>query len=271
MPWSRASIKSESSGVLKEATGSEASSDVSILTYVPKQFDFGTPAAALDYLREKAKNNGTGFILSDVLRRTTGVDEIEKLSEEQKIENEVLNRIAVIQEEAYTKAYQLGLDEGLQKALADKTGEINHQMSELDTMMSHISILKEELVRQNESHIVQLVYSIASRIAFDHIEEKPEVVISVVKNAIEMAQAEEDVNVLVSSVQIDFLENIKAQAGREFEFLKKVKFQPSAQVSSGGCIIETNYGIVDARIEERVQKLWSELKQALPRVKSPIS
>lgn len=270
MQWSKANVKAEKSTVLKKDADRGLNSDVSVLTYVPKQFDFGTPEAALNYLREKSQK-GSDFVLSDVLRETTGVDEIEKLSEEQKIEHKVLERLAGIQEEAYEKAYQLGLDDGAAKALKEKMGDINHHLDELETMMGHLSTIKEEMVKQTESHIIQLVYQIATRIAFDHIEEKPEMVMSVIKNAIEMSQAEEEVTVLVSEAQVDFLEKMKTQAGREFEFLKKVKLQVSDQVGTGGCIVETNYGVVDARIEERVNKLWTELKQALPRVKSPIT
>lgn len=269
MQWSRATIKSEQSNILKKDAEKNAHSDVSVLTYVPDQFDFGTPDAALEYLREKDK--GSGFVLSDVLRQTTGVDEIERVSEEQKIENKVLERIALIQEEAYEKAYQLGLEEGMAKAFSEKTADINFNLTELEKFMTQLSLLKEEMMRQNESHLIQLVYQIASRIAFDRIEEKPEIVISVIKDAVEMAQADEEVNVLVSEAQVDFLEKMKNQTGREFEFLKKIKFQTSNQVTSGGCIIETNYGVVDARIDERVSKLWTEMKQALPRVKSPIT
>lgn len=269
MPWSSKSTRANKSNVLKQTHESSLMGDVSILNYIPKQIEFGTPETALKYLQEKEK--GSDFVMSDVLRQTTGIDAIEKLSEETKIENKVLEKLALIQTEAYQKAFDLGLDEGLKKAFTEKTNEINHHLTELEIFMTHMSILKEEMVRQNESHIVQLVYDIARRIAFDHIEEKPEVVISVIKNAIEMAQAEEDVNVLVARSQVDFLEKMKTQAGREFEFLKKIKFQVSDQVTSGGCIIETNFGIVDARIEERVNKLWSEMKQALPRVKSPIA
>lgn len=269
MPWSSKSTREIKSNVLKQTTETSLLGDVSILNYVPKQIEFGTPESALKYLREK--DRGSDFVMSDVLRQTTGVDAIEKLSEETKIENKVLEKLALVQEEAYQKAFELGFDEGLQKAMNEKTDEINQDLNGLEKFMSHLSILKEEMIHQNESHIVQLVYDIARRIAFDHIEEKPEVVISVIKNAIEMAQADEDVNVLVSAKQVDFLEKIKAQTGREFEFLKKVKFQVSEQVSPGSCIIETNYGVVDARIEERVSKLWTEMKQALPRVKSPIT
>lgn len=267
-PAANNSDSGSKSNVLKKSNEASLSSDISILNYVPKQFQFGTPGAALDYLREKEK--GSDFVMSDVLRQTTGVDSIEKMSEENKIENKVLEKLALIQSDAYQKAFDLGLLEGHEKAYNQKTNDINHSLTELENMMTHLAHLKEEMIRQNESHIVKLVYDIAKRIALDHIEEKPEIVLSVIKNAIEMAQADEEVNVLICSEQLDFLEQMKDKAGRDSEFLKKVKFQVSDQVTSGGCIIETNFGVVDARIGERVNKLWSEMKQALPRVKSPI-
>jgi len=269
MPWSRTNPKSEVSAVLKKETQKNASSDISVLNYVPKQIVFGTPGAAIQYLNEKEK--GSDFVMSDVLRRTTGVDEIEKQSEEQKIENKVLEKLGTIQEEAYDKAYQLGLEEGVEKAMKEKGRNIEHQLADLEQTINQMKKLKEEMMKQNESHLIQLAYQIASRIAYDHIEEKPETVLSVMKNAIEMAQSDEEITVLVAADQVDFLEKMKAQTGRDFEFLKKVKLQVSDQVTTGGCIIETNYGVVDARLEERVSKLWSEMKQALPRVKSPIS
>jgi len=91
-----------------------------------------------------------------------------------------------------------------------------------------------------------------------------------IKKSIEEAQADENVNVLVSNEQLEFLEKIKQEQKRENEFLQKVKFVGSDEVSIGSCVVETNYGIIDARIEERIDKLWIEFKQALPKVKSPI-
>ncbi len=269
MPWSSKTQPDAKSNVLKKSNEGSLGSDISVLNYVPKQIQFGTPDAALDYLREKEK--GSDFIMSDVLRQTTGVDTIEKMTEETKIENKVLEKLSEVQSDAYENAFQLGLEEGREKAYAERTNDINFNLSKLEEMMQQMAHLKEEMIRQNESHIVTLVYNIAKRIALDHIEEKPEIVLSVIKNAIDMAQADEDVNVLICSSQVEFLENMKTKSGREAEFLSKVRFQVSDQVTSGGCIVETNFGVVDARIEERVSKLWTELKQALPRVKSPIT
>lgn len=256
------------SSILKKIDVVKVQSDVSVLNYVPKQFDFGTHPAAEEYLKEKDK--GSDFVMSDVLRATTGVEEIERISEEQKIEHKVLEKLANLQEEAYQKAYELGFEEGCNSAYAQKSDELNAQFDEFAKLTSSINRIKEELVHQNETHVMKLIYDIASRIALDHIAENQESVLHVIKKAIETAQAEENITVQVSPIQLEYIEKMKQQNGRDTEFLKKIKFEAAEQVTVGSCIVETNYGVIDARVEERVEKLWNELKQALPKVKSPI-
>lgn len=255
------------SSILKPKAGEEQN-EVTILEYTPKQFNFGTPESAIEYLREK--EFGSDFVMSDVLRQTTGVEEIERQNEQQIIEDKVLEKISVLQEDAYKQAYDLGFEEGTQKAILDKTAELEQKAVELGVLAANLVKIKEELVYQNEAHIMRMIYEIASRLAFDHISEKQEVVVQLIKKAIEESQAEDNINVRVSNEQLEFLEQVKQSAGREYEFLKKVKFEGSDSISVGSCVVETNYGVIDARIEQRVDKLWNELKQALPKVKSPI-
>ncbi|MBC7741672.1 MAG: flagellar assembly protein [Bdellovibrionaceae bacterium] len=261
-------MKMRWSNVLKKLEDNKAPTDVSVLDYVPKQFDFGTPAAAVDYLKQKER--GSDFLLSEVLRTTTGVEEIERLSEEQKVEQKVLDKLALLQEEAYKKAYELGRDEGFKQAHQEKTSELNDRTEEIYKLTESINHIKEELIYQNEAHIMRLIYDIACKVAFDHIEQNPDSVLKVIKAAIETAQVEEHVSVLINPGQLEFLEQMQKNPMRENEFMKNIKFVDSDQVTPGSCIVETNYGVIDARIEERVHKLWTELKEALPKVKSPI-
>ena len=256
------------SSIVKENQKNVDQSEVTVLNYTPVQFDFGTPGSALDYLQEKEK--GSDFVMSDVLRATTGVEEIERQSEETKIEQKVLDKISLLQEDAYKQAYELGYDEGRAKAIEDKSSELQRKSEELDQLTANLFKIKEEMVYQNEAHIMRMIYEIATRLAFDHISEKQEVVLQLIKKSIEEAQADENVNVRVSNEQLEFLEKIKLNPTRDYEFLKQVKFEGSDSISVGSCIVETNYGVIDARIEERVKKLWTELKQAVPKVKSPI-
>ncbi len=240
-----------------------------VLEFTPKEFVAVTPGVALDYLVQK--NQGSDFVMSDVLRQTTGVAEIEKQSEEQKIEDLALEKVAVIQEQAFAQGFQLGQSEGHREAFEKAHSEINQGLDVLHALIEKLTKIKEELFHQNETHLITTVYQIAEKLAFDHIESKPEIILSVIKKSIETAQADEDIIVTVSPAQIQFLEKMKLENHRDFEFLKNIKLQAEESVEAGGCIVETNYGIIDARIPERTSKLWEEFKQALPKVKSKIA
>lgn len=256
------------SNILKKDKSSDVQSDISVLEYVPKLFEFDTPESATDYLREKEQ--GSDFVMSDVLRKTTGIEEIEKQSEEQKIEQKVLDKLVTLQQEAYQQAFDLGIEEGQKKAYEEKTATLENEIKKFLQLSESLNSIKLEMVTQNEAHIMRLIFDIACQIAFDHIKENPESVIQVIKKAIDKAQAEENINILISKQQMELLEKLRSSDNLETDFLKKVKLEASDKISVGSCIVETNYGVIDASVEQRVIKLWSELKQSIPKVKTPI-
>lgn len=240
-----------------------------VLDYVPRTIQLPTPEQAIDYLEAKAQ--GSDFKMADVIRQQTKIDEVEAASMELQVETKVLEKIQEIQESAYKEAYNLGLDEGKKEAFLKATGEIEERLSKLDGLIETIKTLKSEMVKQNESHIIELVYHIAKRIVSAEVQRNPELVMAVMKEAAEMAQLEESVKVEVNPEQVEFLEKLKKETGRHLDFLKKMSFIPNESISVGGCVISTNYGVIDSRIEERVSKVWETLSESLTRVKDRIS
>ncbi len=240
-----------------------------VLEFVPQKFELGTPTQARNYLN--AKKHGSDFEMSDVLRVQTGIDQIEKIDEEEKIEGKALEKLKEIQEKAYQEAYQLGLDEGKQKAFNDFSAHIQENLDRLAAVISHIEKLKESLMSFNESHLIKLMFHMASRLAHTHLENNNPLIVDIIKNSVNLAQDEEEIVVRVSAQQFDFLEQLKTENGREYDFLKKIKLEPSAEVSPGGCIVETNYGEVDARIEQRTKQLWEGLIDNMPKVKNKLA
>ena len=259
------------SSLIKKSQSDEtrnAHENSTVLEYTPRIFALGTPEAALDYLERK--KHGADFVLSDVLRQTTGVEDIEKESEEQKIEYKVLERVTDIQKQAYDEGFLLGKDEGYKASLEKRNNEINRGLQDLNDVLLSVQNLKSELIEHNESHILHLIYQIAEKLVYDHIEQKPEVVLEAVRQAVNTAQAEEEVTVLVAPEQIQFLEKYKNSDNEKYEFLENIKLQASEQIQPGGCIVETNYGAIDSRIEERFKKIWTELSAAIPKVKNTV-
>lgn len=240
-----------------------------VLDFVPKKFEMSTPQQAIDYLF--SKRTGSDFRMNPVVEVQTGIDKIEKVDEEAKIETLALEKLAQIQQKAYEEAYQLGLQEGRQKAFDDVSGQISVQMDEFTNLLNTLANIKTEVMTYNESHMIKLLYHMASRLAQTHLEENNESMIDVIRTAVGLAQDEENITVSVAPAQLEFIEELKKQTGREFEFLKKIKFQPNDTVTPGGCIVETNYGVVDSRIQQRIQQLWESLADRMPRVKDRIA
>lgn len=256
MPWSNKSV-------LKKADAAEK-----VLEYSPTKFQLGTPAQALDYL--ETKKRGADFRMNDVIRVQTGVEKIEQDSYEERVENRALEKLKVIQEQAYQEGYKLGLEEGQKRAFDENEKLIQESLNELSQVITSLKNMKKDMCHFNEAHLVQLLFHMASKLAQDHLEYEQQPVVEVIRQAVELAQGEENVIVHLSEKQMSFIENLQSQKKVEFDFLDKVKLVGNQGITPGGCIIETNYGEVDARVEQRIEKLWANIKENLPRVKTKL-
>jgi flagellar assembly protein FliH len=240
-----------------------------VLEYKLQKFDTGVSQQATDFLDTK-KRRANDFRLSEVISVQTGVNKVEMKALEDEIEQRTLDKLKEVQESAYQEAYALGFEEGRKEAFQKTSVYIDENLSQLSSLMMVLEDMKSELLKFNEVHLVKLVLHVATKIAHHEAQVNDQILVSIMKKAIETAQIEEEITVQVSTSQFEFLESLKKETGREFEFLKKIKIVPQEGVTVGGCILETNYGIIDARIEERIAKLWDTMSENLYKVKDRI-
>lgn len=265
MQWS----SKQGVGAHTKAVLSKEVADKTVLEFVPMRFDLGTPEQAMNYLTEK--NRGSDFRMNDAIRIQTGIDQVEQGNEEEKIEAAALDKLKEIQEAAYQEAYNLGLEEGRKEAFEKVSADIASRMEGLDQLLLAVKEMKKEMGSFNEAHLIKLAFQMAARLAKTELQTNNEAMVDILRDAVGLAQDEENITVHVSQDQFDFLEELKKETGRDFEFTKKIRFEPSADISPGGCIVETNYGEVDARIEQRIEQLWSVLSENTPKVKDRIA
>jgi flagellar assembly protein FliH len=240
------------------------------VAYSPRKFPQVVTPAASGFVAYQASQEAEGFQSSfqidRIVAQQTGIADIERASIEERVEKEALSRLKEIQEQAYKQAYALGLEEGREKAYQETRDLLAQRLESLEGLLVSVENLKPELVGFNESHIVRLAYVMAKKIAMDEIAEKPDLILNVVRQAIQGAQSDEAITVRVSQTDLDFIEHSREKLGKDFDALKRAKFESSDSVTPGGCIVETNYGDVDATVEQRVDKLWEALASKLPKV-----
>jgi flagellar assembly protein FliH len=265
MPWSRFNGEKIES-VIKESDGGRVQVDESRITeFKPRTFNIDLSKSNNTYIVEK--KSGSGFVMNDAVKKISGIEEIERQAEQNLINEKVQALLEDLKQKTYDEAFKLGTEQGFRSATEGRNHEINQAIDDFKSLIQSIHNMKTELIYQNEAHIMTTIFRIAEKVAYDHIEENPQLVLPVIRKAVNDSQEDENITIHISDKQIEFIENLKKISGREFDFLKNTKLEPSAQILTGGCIIETNYGVIDAQIENRVENIWTELKQALPKIK----
>ncbi len=260
---------------MAKAVFSKDDADKIAVAFAPRKFPQVVTPAASSFVAYRSSQESQGFESSfqidRIVAQQTGVADLERVSIEERVEKEALGRLKELQEQAYKQAYQLGLEEGREKAYVENSAEFAQRLKSLETLLVSIENLKPELISYNESHIVRLAYVMAKKIAMDEIVERKDLIIKVVQQAIEGAQSDETVTVRVSADDLAIIEEMNGKLGKSFDALKRAKFEASDAITSGGCIVETNYGDVDATVEQRVEKLWDNLSGKIPKVKNSAS
>ncbi|MBN8536305.1 MAG: flagellar assembly protein [Deltaproteobacteria bacterium] len=256
MPWYNRSV------LKKELAESR------VMEFTPAKFDLGTSLQALEYMEERKK--GSDFLMNPVIQIQTGVDQLQSENIDKMAEELALNKIQDIQENSYKEGYELGLDEGLKKAYQEKNSELISKLDEFESLMERLTQIKKDLEIHNESHLVRLIYHMVERVSLRHVELDNNILVDVMRQSLSLAQDEENVVVQVSKSQFEFIEDLKKQTAREFDFLRKITLEPNESITAGGCIVQTNYGEVDSRTEQRLEKLWNNLKESLPKVKNEL-
>ena len=237
-----------------------------VVDYSPTPLVVDKTDAAQKYL-QREKERKTSFRLSELVAEQAGIAKMERQTLQDRIESLALEKVQEIQERAYREAYALGMDEGREKAFQDQSENIKERFNKLDEIMVSLGRIRLDLCNQNEAHLIQLVFHLVEKVVLHTVEKDSSSILPILREAVELAHAEENILVSLSKEDHDFIEAFREKAGQEFQFLKKIRMDKREDIRPGGCVVETNYGTVDARIPERLSKLWEALKDKLPRTK----
>jgi flagellar assembly protein FliH len=235
----------------------------STFDYKPREFTGNASQAARSFVDEDAFRS-PDFKISDLVAQQAGISQLESEAHQDKINNQVLARLAEIQEKSYQEGYELGLIEGTEKAFQEAREGFLEKMATFENLLKRMEDLKTQLMIDNEAELVNLVFQTAKRIALRDIEGNREAVLEMIQNVVGESQADEKIVVRLSTEDHYFLETLQDKSGKRIESLQRVKFVSEDKIKSGGCLIQTEFGSVDATVEERIERVWQTLQAKIP-------
>lgn len=116
----------------------------------------------------------------------------------------------------------------------------------------------EELQGETEKSILPIALMAAKKIVGREIELSEETVVDIVAANLKPIAQHKKILIYVNKRELDILEKHKPRLREIFENLEAFSIRPRDDIARGGCIIETEIGIINAQMEHR----WHILERA---------
>ncbi len=192
-------------------------------------------------------------------------DEAERLLEEAKksADNIILeteNNKKAIEAKGFNEGFSSGREDGFKEG----KDEVNRLIERLHTIVEKTMEKRQEILAETEQQIVDLVLLMTRKVVKVISENQKNVVSSNVIQALKKVKGRGDVTIRVNMLDVELTtEHIKDFISR-CEGVKNITVVEDIGVDKGGCIIETDFGSIDARISSQLHELEQKVIEASP-------
>jgi len=166
-------------------------------------------------------------------------------------------------EEVEQIAYQRGFCEGEQKGLAagEKLGLrkgrscVQPVIETLEKLLDELAQARKQTYERIESEIVGLAMAIARKIVGQELSTSPQIVVNVIRQAQRHLESAGSICIKLNPQDLEMLDREIPQLGSDLSNSGDLSFAGEASIARGGCVIETDAGNIDARLETQFKAI----------------
>jgi flagellar assembly protein FliH len=186
-------------------------------------------------------------------------------AERKKIEQELRRELEARLESADAEARSRGREQGLEEGRTEALREAREQGAAAARALAALAERAEREIDGMHDLIVGLAFEAVCKVLGASAVER-DAVASMVREAVSRVKQEEAIVVRMHPQDCALLRGLSGDIGDERHL--KVELTSDEKIALGGCIVETEGGLLDARIETQMQRLRTALLQARPSTSS---
>jgi flagellar assembly protein FliH len=192
-------------------------------------------------------------------------DEAKKIVEDakqqaQQIQEEAEANRESIESDAYSKGYREGHEEGFNEGRA----EVERLTEQLHMIINMAIEKRNEIIDESETQLINLVLLIARKVVKVISENQKNVVVNNVIQALRKLKTRGDVVIRVNLEDVQLTSDHVKDFMRMVENVKSITVVEDSTVDPGGCIIETDFGEIDARISSQLEEIENRIQNMTP-------
>lgn len=165
-------------------------------------------------------------------------------------------------EELERKAYELGFASGEKAGFEIGRKKAEALFSSLHGLIDGLESARRIVLERSEKDILALSLAIARKVVRSEITARHDVVCECVKTALKAINTKGPVVVKVNPRDLELVTERRGQVEASGRAGAAVSFEADDSIGKGGCIVFTDFGSVDATIENVEKEIEQRLKDA---------
>jgi flagellar assembly protein FliH len=155
-------------------------------------------------------------------------------------------------------AYQKGRLDG-ESALSAQLIQQRTEIAELQRgVLSSLSGALSQVIQESQTALIQLALEAAGRVVAD-TPINAGMVDAVVRDALRQVEDTSEISIQLHPQDLELLRNNDSALLQGLPDKGPLRFVGSSEVSRGGCLVQTRFGVIDARREIKMQQLSESL------------
>ncbi len=213
----------------------------------------------------------------------TAFEEVKKKNEQaQQVRHEAEEEAARVVQEAEHKAEQIvqqaeqtarqtesdvierGRKEGHEQGFREGQSEVERVIERLHVILSRAIDRRKQILEESEAQIVHLVLEISKKVVKVLSENQKNIVVNNVVQALRKLKSKSDVIVRVNFADLEVTSKHMDTIIERIEHVGNITVAEDSTVDRGGCVIETDFGEIDARIASQLREIEDRILELAP-------
>jgi flagellar biosynthesis/type III secretory pathway protein FliH len=158
-------------------------------------------------------------------------------------------------EEVKENAFQDGFAEGQRVGFESGVKKVDSVINSLYQALAQLQNIRQEIHQELEKEMVQLALAIAKKIVCHEVKTTQETVVCIAREALSRVENPGKIRIKLNPEDLKFVKNTKSQLSQFLHNVDNIRFEAADSIQSGGCLIETDRGDIDARLEKQFQAI----------------
>ncbi|WP_296665104.1 flagellar assembly protein FliH [Treponema sp. UBA753] len=177
---------------------------------------------------------------------------------------DIISNAKIEEKSIFEKSKSDGFKAGHEEGYKAGNEEAQRLVERIHKMIEAVQAKRQEILDNTEQQIVNLVILIVRKVVKIMSENQKSVIMSNVLQALKKVKGSGDVTLRVNLSDVKLTTEHIKDFIRQVENIKNISVVEDSSVEKGGCIVETDFGAIDARISSQLNELETQILNISP-------